>query len=185
VKFSRFTLYNLGLTRQTEITKIRGESLAIMITIAIPDYRKITLHHLVLDMNGTLARDGVLLPGVKERLDQLKPLLEIHLITADTHGGGADAARTLDIRFHKMQPGPGGPQKLTLVQQLGAEGVVAIGNGANDAPMLKESALGIVVNGGEGAAMPAILAADIYIPDILDALALLLHPDRIRATLRR
>ena len=156
-----------------------------MIPISIPDDRDIVLRHLVLDMNGTLAQDGALLPGVKERLDQLKPLLEIHLITADTHGGGRDAARTLGIQFHKMTPGPGGPQKLALVRELGPAGVAAIGNGANDALMLKEAALGIAVNGGEGAAAAAILAADIYIPDILDALDLFLHPDRIRATLRR
>ena len=156
-----------------------------MITISIPDYEDLALRHLVLDMNGTLARDGALLPGVKERLDQLKPLLEIHLITADTHGGGRDAARALGIQFHKMTPGPGGPQKLALINNLNPAEVVAIGNGANDALMLQEAALGIVVNGGEGAAVAAILAADIYVPDILDALDLLLHPDRIRATLRR
>ena len=156
-----------------------------MLPISIPDYRDITLEHLVLDMNGTLARDGVLLPGVKALLDQIKPLLDIHLITADTHGGGREAARELGIEFHKMAPGPGGPQKLTLVRTLGAESVVAMGNGVNDALMLKEAALGVAVNGGEGAAVAAILAADIYTPDIHDALALLLHPDRIRATLRR
>ncbi len=156
-----------------------------MLTINIPDYKELHIQHLVLDMNGTLARDGALLPGVKERLDQLKPLLTIHLITADTHGGGQEAALTLGIHFHKMTPGPGGPQKLTLVKSLGAEQVVAIGNGVNDALMLKEAALGIAVNGGEGAASAAILAADIYHPDILVALGLLLSPDRIRATLRR
>jgi P-type E1-E2 ATPase len=156
-----------------------------MITISIPDYKDITLQHLVLDMNGTLAKDGVLLPGVKELLDQIKPMLAVHLITADTHGGGQEAALTLGIHFHKMTPGPGGPQKLTLVQKLGAESVVAIGNGANDALMLDAAALGIAVNGGEGAAVVAILAADIYTPNILDALNLLLHADRIRATLRR
>jgi P-type E1-E2 ATPase len=156
-----------------------------MLPISIPDNRDITLQHLVLDMNGTLARDGVLLPGVKEQLHQIKPLLTIHLITADTHGGGQDAAQTLGIRFHKMQPGPGGPQKLALLQELGTESVVAIGNGVNDALMLDAAALGIAVNGGEGAAVAAVLAADIYVPNILDALALLLHPDRIRATLRR
>jgi soluble P-type ATPase len=51
--------------------------------------------------------------------------------------------------------------------------------------MLDAAALGIAVNGGEGAAVVAILAADIYTPNILDALNLLLHADRIRATLRR
>jgi P-type E1-E2 ATPase len=156
-----------------------------MITISIPDYKEITLQHLVLDMNGTLALDGKLLPGVKSLIVKLRPMLDIHLITADTHGGGQDAAQELGIRFHKMQPGPGGPQKLTLVRELGPESVVAIGNGANDALMLKEAALGIAVNGREGAAVAAIQAADIYTPSILDALDLLLHIDRIRATLRR
>jgi len=156
-----------------------------MLTISIPDAREITLEHLVLDMNGTLAKDGVLLPGIKALLDQIKPLLAIHLITADTHGGGQEAARSLGIRFHKMTPGPGGPQKLALLQKLGPESVVAMGNGVNDALMLEAAALGVAVNGGEGSAVAAIMAADIYIPDILDALDLLLHPDRIRATLRR
>ena len=156
-----------------------------MITISIPDYKEITLHHLVLDMNGTLALDGKLLPGVKSLIAKLRPILDIHLITADTHGGGQEAAQMLGIQFHKMQPGPGGPQKLTLVQKLGSEHVVAVGNGANDALMLKEAALGMAVNGREGAAVAAILAADLYTPSILDALDLLLHPDRIRATLRR
>ncbi len=156
-----------------------------MLTISIPDDRGLTLHHLVLDLNGTLARDGELLPGVKARLDALRPFLEAHLITANTHGGGEAIARVLNVQFHPMAPGPGGPQKQALVRALGPDQVVAIGNGANDARMLQEAALGIAVNGGEGAALAAILAADIYIPDILDALDLLLHPDRIRATLRR
>ncbi len=155
-----------------------------MITILIPTFHVLSLHHLVLDLNGTLALDGVLLPGVQERIHALKPLLDIHLITADTHGGGQEAAQILGVRFHQMQPSPGGPQKKALVQSLGGSEVVAIGNGVNDALMLKEAGLGIAVNGKEGAAVAAILAADIYIPNILDALDLLLHPDRIKATLR-
>lgn len=156
-----------------------------MITISIPDAQTWHLKHLVLDMNGTLALDGRVLPGVKERLDALKTLLDIHLITADTHGGGREAAALLGIQFHRMEPGPGGPQKLALVQALGTDEVVAVGNGMNDAAMLQAAALGIAVQGGEGVAVQALLAADIYVPDIREALDLLLHPDRIRATLRR
>jgi soluble P-type ATPase len=62
--------------------------------------------------------------------------------------------------------------------------VITVGNGANDAAMLKTAALGVAVNGAEGAAPNAILSADIYVPNILDALDLLLFPDRLRATLR-
>ncbi|MGA7328615.1 MAG: hypothetical protein WBX25_30030 [Rhodomicrobium sp.] len=35
-----------------------------MIEISVPGVGVFSLHHLVLDYNGTLARDGVLLPGV-------------------------------------------------------------------------------------------------------------------------
>ena len=42
-----------------------------MISISIPGSGSLNLDHLVLDYNGTLAVDGVLLPGVKETLQSL------------------------------------------------------------------------------------------------------------------
>lgn len=39
-----------------------------MIEIEIPGGETLRLEHLVLDFSGTLARDGRLLPGVRERL---------------------------------------------------------------------------------------------------------------------
>ncbi|HEY53723.1 MAG TPA: HAD family hydrolase [Caldilineae bacterium] len=155
-----------------------------MIKIDIPNGPELNLTYLVLDLNGTLAVDGALLPGVAARIASLSERLEIFLLTANTHGGGAETARKLGIQFTQLAPGPGGAQKERFVQELGSEAVIAVGNGANDAPMLKTAALGIVVNGAEGAAPSAILSADIYAPNILDALDLLLHPDRLRATLR-
>lgn len=155
-----------------------------MISINIPDVRLIQLEHLVLDLNGTLALDGVLLAGVAERIHHLNEHLAIYLLTANTHGGGEEVAAELGIQFRQLQPGPGGAQKKSFVQELGSHRVVAMGNGANDADMLKAAALGIAVNGAEGTATAAILSADVYVPDILDALDLLSHPDRVRATLR-
>lgn len=156
-----------------------------MITIDIPDYRLLTLEYLVLDLNGTLAADGVVLPGVAERLRQLRSQLEIILLTANTHGGGAETAQYLGIEFQLLEPAPGGAQKEAFVRALGADHVVAMGNGANDAAMLQAAALGIAVNGIEGLATVALTAADLYLPHIVDALDLLLHPNRLRATLRR
>jgi soluble P-type ATPase len=63
--------------------------------------------------------------------------------------------------------------------------VVAIGNGANDALMLEHAALGILVMGGEGAAVEALLRARVVVTDICEALDLLLFPKRLIATLRR
>ncbi len=46
----------------------------------------IELQHAVFDVNGTLAVDGVLLPGVVDKLERLAGLLSITLLTAGTHG---------------------------------------------------------------------------------------------------
>ncbi|MGZ9224367.1 MAG: HAD family hydrolase, partial [Anaerolineales bacterium] len=65
------------------------------------------------------------------------------------------------------------------------ESVVAIGQGANDAAMLKEAALGICVMSQEGAATETILSADLMMPTITAALELLDKPLRLVASLRK
>ena len=62
--------------------------------------------------------------------------------------------------------------------------VIAVGNGNNDWRMLKAARLGIAVSTGEGCAVATMLHADIQAGGILEALDLLLHPQRLRATLR-
>ncbi|KMY69220.1 hypothetical protein AAU61_00770 [Desulfocarbo indianensis] len=153
-------------------------------TIEIPGWRVLELEHLVLDLNGTVALDGQLAPGVAQAVDRLSRGLSCHLITADTFG---TAGRLFGpgVAVEVIGPGGEGAQKLALVERLGLERVAALGNGANDALMLKAAALGIAVVGEEGAAGAAILAADLAVPGPLAALQLLLKPDRLRATLRR
>lgn len=154
--------------------------------ISIPGRGQYQLHHLVLDLNGTLALDGRLLEGVADRLHVLgKNLLPV-ILTADTHGGASQVRAELGVEVVVLEAGRDeAVQKLEAVQRLGAERVVAIGNGANDALMLKEAALGICVLGSEGTAAEALLAADVVATDICGALELLLNPQRLVATLRR
>ena len=83
------------------------------------------------------------------------------------------------------QPGDEAGQKADYVRRLGAESVVALGQGANDAGMLKEAALGICVLSLEGTAGETLLAADLVTPDINTALDLLEKPLRIAASLRK
>ena len=73
---------------------------------------------------------------------------------------------------------------LEMITRLGRQATVCVGNGRNDRLMLKEAALGIAVMLDEGIAAEALLAADVVCRDILSALALLLHPLRLVATLR-
>ncbi|MEK6290566.1 MAG: hypothetical protein V4793_04090 [Paraburkholderia tropica] len=70
------------------------------------------------------------------------------------------------------------------MRRLGPERVAAIGNGRNDALMLEQAALAIVVLGTEGLASDALEAADVVVRHAVDGLGLLLRPRRLIATLR-
>jgi P-type E1-E2 ATPase len=157
-----------------------------MPTYEIPGRGVLDLSTLVLDLNGTVALDGELISGVDERVNALKERgMDGYLITADTRGRGAETADALGLTLHRLHPGQESSQKRAFVQELGAEHIVAIGAGANDAAMLEVAAVGIVVLQAEGAAMATLYAADLVVPDIHAALDLLLKPQRLIATLRQ
>ncbi len=84
-----------------------------------------------------------------------------------------------------LPPGEQDERKLEYVRALDANRVVAIGNGRNDRAMIEAAALGIAVIQVEGAAVETLLAADIAVSSVLDALDLLASPLRLAATLRR
>jgi len=153
--------------------------------IKVPGWRTLRLEYLVMDLNGTLAVDGIPRPGVTEALRSLRSRLHPLLLTADTHGTAQRVAQELGVTLHRLEPGDQVAQKRAIVRDLGADRVVAMGNGANDAGMLAEAALAIVVMGEEGAARQALLEADVIVRDPLEGLALLQHPRRLVATLRR
>jgi soluble P-type ATPase len=157
--------------------------------IIIPGRGTFHLDHLVLDVNGTVAAGGRLIDGVRDRLLALRQCgLKIHWITADTRGRQAVLDEALGwpaVRIAGDDPQGEAEQKAAFVRELGANGVVAIGNGSNDRAMLREATLGITVLGPEGLAVEALLAADAIAPDILVALDLLVDRNGLIATLRR
>ena len=130
-----------------------------MIEIEVPGFTRYRLQHIVLDVNGTIAKDGQLLEGVKELFAQLRPKLDIHLVTADTHGGQKIIDETLDLKAVRIESQNQVKAKLDYIQQLGVDKVVAVGNGANDSAMLERAALGIIILGPEGAAVESLLKA--------------------------
>jgi soluble P-type ATPase len=111
--------------------------------------------------------------------------LQIHLITADTHGKQDIIDLQLNMKATRLRAGQEGEQKAAYVHQLGSEHVVAIGQGANDAAMLKTAAIGICILSPEGTALETLLSADLVVPDIFTALGLLEKPLRLIATLRK
>ncbi len=156
-----------------------------MIELTIPGRGNLALEHLVMDVNGTLAVDGILLEGVARRIGALRNRLAIHLLTANTHGKQAAIDQLLNLQAVCLQPGNEARQKAAYVQQLGAEHVAAIGQGANDAQMLGKAALGICVMSVEGLAIETLHAANLLMPDIISALDLFDRPLRLIASLRK
>ena len=155
-----------------------------MIAIDIPGFTRLELSHLVLDYNGTLACDGKLLPGIAEALAGLASGIRIHVITADTFGLAGTQLAGLPIELTITPAESQAEAKLRYVSGLGADTVVAIGNGRNDRKMLSAVALGIALVQREGGAAETIASADVVCSNILDALDLLRNPGRLVATLR-
>jgi len=156
-----------------------------MIQISVPGRAKtLDLKYLLLDLNGTLTVGGVLPPGVKERVELLKNKLDVYLLTADTFGSGKEVAEELGIEIFKVNNIKGADDKKDFLIGLEAEKTVAIGNGYNDVLMLENAGLSMVIIGGEGCCVQALMRADIAVNNIIDALDLLMNPLRIVATLR-
>ncbi len=155
-----------------------------MLEVHIPGFQDLRLEHLVLDYNGTLACDGRPLDGVRERAESLAADLTVHILTADTFGTVQDRVAGWPCQVKVIPRDREAEAKVRYIQGLGADRTAAVGNGRNDRLMLKDAALGIAVVQTEGTAREALMAADLIVPGIVEALDLLLHPQRLKATLR-
>jgi soluble P-type ATPase len=140
-----------------------------------------TFTDMVLDYTGTLSLDGILLPGVAERLTDIAAHLRITILTADTFGKAAGQIKGLPVDFGVIQTGM---EKADAVLKMGGENVIAIGNGRNDVPMMRHAGLRIAVIGPEGASAELLQVADVVVHNICDSLDLVIHPLRLKATLR-
>ena len=151
----------------------------------IPGWGRLEWENLVLDFNGTIAQGGVLSPGVAQGLAELERQgIKSYVITADTNGTAAAQCAGLPLELVVCQGGDVASAKRQLVERLGAEHTLCIGNGRNDLGMFESSRLALCILGEEGCFVPAALAADILCPSIADALRLLIEDNRLKATLR-
>ena len=155
-----------------------------MLKLEIPGFGTLALAHLVLDYNGTLAVDGHVLEGVRDEIQILAEHLDIHVVTGNTHGDVETRLAGWKIRLTCLPPLGQAQAKRDYVEKLGPNRTVAIGNGRNDAPMLKIAAIGIAVLGSEGLAVDALRDSDIVVRHPIDALGLLIHPTRLIASMR-
>jgi soluble P-type ATPase len=155
-----------------------------MISISIPGWGDLDIEYLVVDYNGTCAYDGKMKETAREMLQKISRYIKVFIVTSDSYGNIDQEGNTIDFSIIKVGKEDSGKDKGKIIRELGPEKIVAIGNGANDAAMLREAALGIGVIGEEGLATALVKDADIIVKDIVDALGVILHPERLLATLR-
>ncbi len=155
-----------------------------MFELDIPGFGLLQLEYLVSDFTGTLSVDGRLIPGVKERLSRIAEFLKIYVLTADTFGKAEEELSGVDCSVIILKGEEHDRQKEEFVRSLGAEKVIAFGNGNNDRRMLRVARIGVCVLLDEGCSVEALTSAKILVKSINDGLDLLLNPLRLKATLR-
>ena len=148
--------------------------------VHIPNRGTVSIHHVILDFNGTLAVDGVVEDSTVQFVRTLCKQYRVILATADTFGTAGAFAEQLGVAWQRVQTGE---DKKAIVQSLGGA-VAAVGNGANDVPMFRAADLAIAVLGSEGLDVRAMREADVVASSIGRALELLVYPQRLVATLR-
>lgn len=152
--------------------------------IEIPNYKSIKLVHIVLDYNGTIAKDGVLKDEAKTILPLLTSKYKVHVITADTFGSVDNELKGFDVTVKVLQSENHTLEKANYVKSLNATTCAAIGNGNNDAQMIELAEIGITIIGDEGCSTKSMMKSDLVCKSISDGLELFLNTKRLIATLR-
>ena len=155
----------------------------IMIKIEIPGRDDLSIEHVVLDYNGTIAVDGHVIEPLKEHFRSLLKQVDIIVLTADTYGTVRAECEPLGLRVETFPRSEAARCKAEIVKGLSG-GIACFGNGFNDIAMFDLCDLAVAVIEGEGMCAGLLSHADVLVTSACDGLDLLLKPDHLRATLR-
>ena len=157
-----------------------------MISIDIPGREHpLEIEALVLDYNGTIAKDGALIEGIPKRLIKLAEAVEVYVLTADTYGTVRGQCEPLGVTVRTFPHAGAGVCKEEIVLELRRNAkVCAVGNGFNDVQMMDAADFAVAVLDAEGMYAGLLPHADVLVRSAGGALDLFLKSDRLRATLR-
>lgn len=150
----------------------------------IPGRDQLQISNVILDFNGTIAIDGRLIEGVKEKINSLSSEFSFYVVTADTYGTVAKELGDVNCKIINLSQSVEFNNKLDVLMSLGKNETLCVGNGFNDRVVLKECVLGISLLQEEGLNIEALMASDFVCKSILDLFSCLETPNRIKATLR-
>ncbi|PHS39894.1 MAG: haloacid dehalogenase [Sulfurovum sp.] len=151
----------------------------------IPNYKKLEIKNILFDYNGTLAKNGKVGKKRKRLLQKICEQYQVYVITADTFGSVEKELNGLDLEVIVLSSNNHTKEKKDFLKTIGKKNTIALGNGNNDAKMLKSAVVSMSIIGDEGCAKKTLLSSDIICKSIIDAMELILYPKRLIATLRR
>ncbi len=168
------------LNRLQHLLVIKGNE---MLTIQRPGKESLDIDFILIDFEGTLATNYRVHPKAKDKINLLSKRTKIYIMTTGNKEDVEQVLKRVKAEVIYFNPGEVSKGKLELLERLGKDRIVAIGNGVDDGPILEAAGLGIAVIAREGATRDALEKADVVVTNILDALDLLLKPLRQRTTL--
>jgi soluble P-type ATPase len=149
----------------------------------IPGTGLVELNNIILDLNGTLSIGGRIVDGVKSQIARLQGMgYHVVFFTGNTRNDADGISEFLDIPWREAKTAA---DKVHEAKTFNLENTVSIGNGRIDLELTKAVRLGIVTLQAEGVHVETLLAADVVVPSITDALDLLIDTKRLVATLRK
>lgn len=63
----------------------------------------IDIKNIVLDFNGTIAKDGKVYEEIKDKIINLSKNFNIYVLTSDTHGNAAKELTNLPVKLHILK----------------------------------------------------------------------------------
>ena len=150
----------------------------------LPGRDDLAIKHVMLDYNGTIAIDGILIDGVAAKINALSDRVAFHVVTADTYGTVAQQLEGVKCQLVNITQSVEFGSKLDYLCYLGKNHTLCVGNGFNDKDVLKQSVLGICLVQDEGLSVAALTSSDIVCKSIVDVFSYIEKPQRLKATLR-
>ncbi|SCG81838.1 hypothetical protein DW1_0217 [Proteiniborus sp. DW1] len=155
-----------------------------MLIYNIPGRDRIEIENVVFDYNGTVAVDGKLIDDARELILKLKEYVNIYILTADTYGTVESQCKELGVKVATFPKEMASLSKKEIVEGLGPEKTICVGNGFNDIEMFKICKISVAVMENEGCSGKLLSYSDIVTKSIKDAIEIILSENRMKATLR-
>jgi soluble P-type ATPase len=115
-----------------------------MITMERPGQEPLGIEYILIDFEGTLAVDRRVDPKAKDKMNLLSRRTKLYVLAQGQDQVAEEVLKKVKAEIVHLKEGESSQGKLNLLNELGAQRTVAIGNGLTMSPWLKKPALASV-----------------------------------------